>query len=142
MGVDDDLPEVVLFTFDAGGGHRAAAKALVAAAEQERAPFRFEVVSLQDVLAPLDIGQRLTGRPLEQTYNEMVRRRRTRFLVPMLRGLQWVVRRLHAPLEARVAEYLSTRRPAAVLSVIPKTSTPSWLVAYGAATHGCRCSYC
>ena len=117
--VDGSLPEVVLFTFDAGGGHRAAARALVAAAEQREAPFRFEVVSLQDVLAPLDVGQRLTGRPLEQTYNDMVRRRRTRFLVPMLRGLQWVVRRLHSPLEARVAAYLSTRRPAAVLSVIP-----------------------
>ena len=117
--MDGERPEVVLFTFDAGGGHRAAANALAAAAEQQRAPFRFEVVSLQDVLAPLDIGQRLTGRPMEQTYNDMVRRRRTRFLVPMLRGLQWLLRRLRAPLEARVAAYLSTRRPAAVLSVIP-----------------------
>jgi UDP-N-acetylglucosamine:LPS N-acetylglucosamine transferase len=115
----DGRPEVVLFTFDAGGGHRAAARALVAAAEQQGAPFRFEVVSLQDVLAPLDLGRRLTGRSMEETYNDMIRRRRTRFLVPMLRVLQWVVRRLRAPLEARVAAYLATRRPAAVLSVIP-----------------------
>jgi 1,2-diacylglycerol 3-beta-galactosyltransferase len=115
----DGRPEVVVFTFDAGGGHRAAARALAAAAEQMRAPFRFEVVSLQDVLAPLDLGARLTGRPLEETYNDMVRRRRTRFLVPLLRGLQWLVRRRRSPLEAQVAGYLATRRPAAVLSVIP-----------------------
>jgi 1,2-diacylglycerol 3-beta-galactosyltransferase len=115
----DDRPEVVLFTFDAGGGHRAAARALAAAAEQQAAPFRFEVVSLAEVLAPLDLGRRLTGRPLEETYNDMIRRRRTRFLVPLLRGLQWLVRRLRAPLAARVAAYLATRRPAAVLSVIP-----------------------
>jgi 1,2-diacylglycerol 3-beta-galactosyltransferase len=49
----------------------------------------------------------------------MIRRRRTRFLVPMLRGLHWLVRGLRGPLSARVAAYLQTRRPAAVLSVIP-----------------------
>jgi 1,2-diacylglycerol 3-beta-galactosyltransferase len=117
--VNGDRPEVVLFTFDAGGGHRAAARALVAAAEERDAPFRFEVVSLQEVLAPLDPGRRLTGRPSEEMYNEMVRRRRTRYLVPMLRGLQWLVRRVRSPLERQVAGYLATRRPAAVLSVIP-----------------------
>ena len=102
----DGRPEVVLFTFDAGGGHRAAARALVAAAEQQGAPFR-SGGEPQDVLAPLDLGRRLTGRPMEETYNDMIRRRRTRFLVPMLRGLQWLIRRLRAPLEARVAAYLA-----------------------------------
>jgi 1,2-diacylglycerol 3-beta-galactosyltransferase len=115
----DPLPRVVLVTFDAGGGHRAAANALVAAAEQRAAPFRFEVISLQDVLAPLDPVRRLTGGTSEQLYNELVRRRRTRFLVPMLRGLQWAIRRAGPRLARQVANALASRAPAAVLSVIP-----------------------
>ena len=43
-------PEVILFTIDAGGGHRAAARALAAAAEETRAPFRFRVESFQQAL--------------------------------------------------------------------------------------------
>jgi hypothetical protein len=36
-------PEVLLFTIDAGGGHRAAARALAAAAEETGVSFRFRV---------------------------------------------------------------------------------------------------
>lgn len=115
----NERPALLLFTFDAGGGHRATANALTAAAEQRGSAFRFEVVSLQDVLAPIDPYRRLTGRPLEQRYNDMVRRRQTRYLVPLLRGLQWLVRRLQARLARRVAEEISRCQPAAVLSVIP-----------------------
>ncbi len=51
------LPEVLLFTIDAGGGHRAAARALEAAAEETSAPFRFRVESFQQTLLPLDVLQ-------------------------------------------------------------------------------------
>ena len=87
-----DEPEVVLFILDAGGGHRSAANALVAAAEIEGRPWRFRVVSLQEVLSPLDLGRRLTGQSMEQTYNAMVRRRQTLLLVPILRAFQWLIR--------------------------------------------------
>ena len=54
-------PEVLLFTIDAGGGHRAAARALAAAAEETGAPFRLRVVSFQETLLPLDVLKRATG---------------------------------------------------------------------------------
>jgi glycosyltransferase involved in cell wall biosynthesis len=112
-------PEILLYVLDAGGGHRAAAANIVAAAERAGLPWRFDVVNLQDVLAPIDLARRLTGAPMEDTYNEMVRRGRTRFLVPLLRGLQWLIRRLRGPLVRVVAEDLRRRRPRLVVSLIP-----------------------
>jgi len=111
--------EVVLFILDAGGGHRSAAKALVAAAESQGRPGRFHVVNLQDVLAPLDFGRKLTGQSMEQTYNAMIRRRRTRFLVPMLRVFQWLIRLRHSRLCDLLADHLRARPPRLVISLVP-----------------------
>lgn len=116
---EPDVPEVVLFILDAGGGHRSAANALVAAAEKERRPWTFRVVSLQDVLAPLDLGRRLTGRSSEQTYNALVRRQRTRLLVPMLRVFQWLIRLRQARLCDLLGAHLGERPPQLVVSLIP-----------------------
>jgi UDP-N-acetylglucosamine:LPS N-acetylglucosamine transferase len=116
---EPDVPEVVLFILDAGGGHRSAANALVAAAEKERRPWTFRVVSLQDVLAPLDLGRRLTGRSSEQTYNALVRRQQTRLLVPMLRVFQWLIRLRQARLCELLGAHLGERPPQLVVSLIP-----------------------
>jgi 1,2-diacylglycerol 3-beta-galactosyltransferase len=91
----------------------------VAAAEARRVPWRAEATNLQDVLAPLDFSRRLTGQPMEQTYNDLVRGGRTRFLVPMLRALQWGIRRMEDQLCALVAAHLKERRPSLVVSLIP-----------------------
>jgi UDP-N-acetylglucosamine:LPS N-acetylglucosamine transferase len=115
--VDD--PEALLFVLDAGGGHRAAANALVAAAELAPRGWRFRVVNLQDVLAPFDVAPKISGMSMEDAYNAMVRRRWTRFLVPLLRVFQWTIRRLKGPLARVVAEFLERARPAAVVSLIP-----------------------
>jgi 1,2-diacylglycerol 3-beta-galactosyltransferase len=114
------LPEVLLLVVDAGGGHRAAANALLAAAEVERPPFRLRVESLQAVLEPLDIVRRLSGLNVEQLYNAMVRRRMTGHLVPLLRVLQFTIRRLHRPLARQVARHRAAGPPpAAVVSLAP-----------------------
>jgi Glycosyltransferase family 28 C-terminal domain/Monogalactosyldiacylglycerol (MGDG) synthase len=114
-----DVPEVVLFILDAGGGHRSAAKALVAAAETQGRPWVFRVVNLQDVLAPLDFGRRLTGQSMEQTYNGMIRRRQTWFLVPLLRVFQWLIRLRRSTLCDLLATHLGERPPRLVISLIP-----------------------
>jgi UDP-N-acetylglucosamine:LPS N-acetylglucosamine transferase len=111
--------DVLLFVVDAGGGHRAAANALLAAAAERGVPWRLEVANVTDVLAPLDFSRRLTGRSLEQAYNGMIRRRLTRHLVPMLRGYQWLIGRLRPTLVARVAAWLAERKPALVVSLFP-----------------------
>jgi UDP-N-acetylglucosamine:LPS N-acetylglucosamine transferase len=111
--------EVVLYVVDAGGGHRATANALLAAAGQRPLPFRLVVKNITDVLAPLDLGRRLTGRSLEDTYNGMVRRQQTRHLVPLLRGFQWLIRSLRPRLARMVADDLRAHQPCLVLSLFP-----------------------
>lgn len=113
------LRDIVLYVVDAGGGHRATARALVAAAEQRGYPLRFTVLNIKDVLAPLDVAKSVAGVTLEDVYNEMVRRQHTRFLVPLLRGFQWLIHRLRPRLVRLVAEDLAPRRPALVLSLFP-----------------------
>jgi 1,2-diacylglycerol 3-beta-galactosyltransferase len=112
-------PEVVLFIVDAGGGHRASANALVAAAEQEGRPWRFRVVNAQQVLSPLDVWRRLTGHPIEETYNELIRAQHTRFLVPSLRLLQLAIRCLRRPLARRMGAELRREPAALVMSLFP-----------------------
>jgi UDP-N-acetylglucosamine:LPS N-acetylglucosamine transferase len=112
-------PEVLAYVLDAGGGHRAAARALEAAAALSPRGWSFRVANLQDVLAPADFTRRLTGRPMEHTYNAMVRKKWTRFLVPMLRTLQWGIGRMRHPLSRLVAEHLAAVRPVLIVSLIP-----------------------
>ena len=114
-----NAPEVVLFIVDAGGGHRASANALVAAAQQEGRPWRFRVVNAQEVLSPLDLWRRVTGHPIEETYNELIRAQHTRFLVPTLRLMQFLIRRLRGPLSRRVAAELKREPAALVVSMFP-----------------------
>ncbi len=111
--------EIVIFYMDAGGGHRAAARALAAAAAERGLPHPVRLLSLQDSLAPLDFVKRYTGRSAEDTYNGMIRRGQTRFLVPMLRFLHGVIRLRHRAFVARLADTLARLRPAVVVSVLP-----------------------
>jgi 1,2-diacylglycerol 3-beta-galactosyltransferase len=110
----------LLFTIDAGGGHRAAARALVAAAEETRTPWTFRVESFQRILARLDILKRLSGVSLEDAYNLILRRHWNVLMVPLLRLMHGVIRvrrrALVRTLEQRLRE---EPRPAAVVSVMP-----------------------
>jgi UDP-N-acetylglucosamine:LPS N-acetylglucosamine transferase len=115
----DDAPEVFLLTVDAGGGHRAAANALLAAREQRRCRWRFRVANLQEVLAPLDVVKRTTGVSLEEGYNLLLRRRWTLLLAPLLRVLHVAIAARRRSLVDAFARHLSARPPAVVLSVVP-----------------------
>jgi len=119
-----EIPEVLLFIVEAGGGHRAAANALLAAAEEAAYPLRLRVVSLNTVLARIDFVQRLTGLSMERTYNDMVQRRWTGFLVPLLRVLHGLIRLCHRPLVRLLAGFLAGQRPAAVVSLLPNFNAP------------------
>jgi 1,2-diacylglycerol 3-beta-galactosyltransferase len=113
-------PEVLLFTIDAGGGHRAAARALVAAAEETGGPFRFRVESFQQTLLPLDVLKRTTGVSLEDAYNVILRRRWSALMVPLLRVMHGAIRVRRRAIVRTLAAWLGrTPRPAAVVSVMP-----------------------
>ena len=114
------VPEVLLFTIDAGGGHRAAARALVAAAEETGAPFRFRVESFQQTLLPLDVLERATGASLEDAYNLILRRRWNVLMVPLLRVMHAGIRVRRPAIVRTLAAWLRQQpRPGAVVSVMP-----------------------
>jgi hypothetical protein len=113
-------PEVLLFTIDAGGGHRAAARALVAAAEETGAPFRFRVESFQQTLLPLDLLKQTTGLSLEDAYNLILRRHASALMVPLLRVMHAAIRARRPAIVRTLAGWLRQQpRPAAVVSVMP-----------------------
>jgi UDP-N-acetylglucosamine:LPS N-acetylglucosamine transferase len=112
--------EVLLFMIDAGGGHRAAARALAAAAEATRAPFRLRVTNYQQILLALDPLHKLTGVSVEDAYNLILRRRWNAALVPLMRLMHGVIRLRRRAIVRLVIAWLAERpRPAAVVSVMP-----------------------
>jgi len=112
--------EVLLFMIDAGGGHRAAARALVAAVEETRAPFTLRVTNYQQILLALDPLHKLTGISVEDAYNLILRRRWNAALVPLMRLMHGVIRLRRAAILRVLSAWLAERpRPAAVVSVMP-----------------------
>ena len=113
-------PQVLLFTIDAGGGHRAAARALQAAVEETRAPIHLRVESFQQTLLPLDVLKRLTGLSLEDAYNVILRQHWSAFMVPLLRVMHAAIRVRRSAIVRTLAGWLRAQpRPAAVVSVFP-----------------------
>ena len=112
---------VLLFTIDAGGGHRAAARALrSAAAEEQKAPFSFRVENFQELLLPLDLLKRTTGLSLEGAYNLILRRRASVLMVPLLRLMHAAIRvRKRTLVRTLAAWFRAEPRPQAVISVFP-----------------------
>src|SRR5262245_14191158 len=116
----ESAPEILVFMVDAGGGHRAAVRALVAAAEEKQAPFSLRVLNMQEILAPEDLVRRSTGLSLEAGYNLILRRRWTVLLEPLLRLMHGAIRlRLRSLSNAPTQHLAALSRPAAVLSVMP-----------------------
>jgi UDP-N-acetylglucosamine:LPS N-acetylglucosamine transferase len=119
-GGTGSAPEVLLFTIDAGGGHRAAARALAAAAEETGARFRLRVESFQQALLPLDVLKRATGVSLEDAYNLILRRHANALMVPLLRLMHAGIRVRRRALVRTLGQWLRGQpRPAAVVSVFP-----------------------
>jgi 1,2-diacylglycerol 3-beta-galactosyltransferase len=115
-----ERPQVLLFTIDAGGGHRAAARALAAAVEERQPPFELRVESFQQVLLPLDVLRRATGLSLEDAYNLILRQHWNAFMVPLLRLMHAGIRVRRPAIERTLAAWLRAQpRPAAVVSVFP-----------------------
>jgi hypothetical protein len=114
-------PEVLLFTIDAGGGHRSAARALVAAVDEKAPPWSFRVESFQQILLELDVLKRLTGISLEDAYNLILRRHWNVVMVPLLRLMHGAIHVRRRALVRTLAAWLRRQPtpPAAVVSVMP-----------------------
>lgn len=118
--MNESEPQTLLFMVDAGGGHRSAARALVAAADETGSPVRFRVENFQEILARLDILKRAFGISLEDGYNLILRRHWNVLLLPLLKVMHALIRlRRRALVKTLVAWLREQPRPAAVVSVFP-----------------------
>ena len=111
--------QIDLIFFDAGGGHRASALALKAAAEEQRRNWQIRMLNLREILEPIDVLHRLTGVRIEDLYNRMLKYGLTIGTGPMLRGVQFLIRRMHPRNVALLSQHWRHRRPDAVVSLIP-----------------------
>ena len=113
------MRKLMIVFFDAGGGHRSAALALKSVIEQQRLPWKIELLNLQELLDRIDPLQRVTHLRIQDGYNLLLRKGWTRFAPQLLMVLHGVVRMRH-PAIVRVLEQHWRKNDAdLVLSVIP-----------------------
>lgn len=112
-------PVVDLVYFNAGGGHRAAARALHEVLQRQGRPWTVRLVNLSEVLDRDDRFRRLTGIAPEDVYNRRLARGWTLGLAQELKLLQTAIRWLHGPLCRRLQAHWQATRPDLVVSLIP-----------------------
>lgn len=105
--------------FDAGGGHRAAANALLATIEKKGLPFEIEIVNVQELLDDLDIFRKISGLPVQDIYNQLLKKGWTLGSAHLLRIMHMAVRVYHAPTVRKLEDLWRKNRPDMVVSLIP-----------------------
>lgn len=112
------MAKLDLIYFEAGGGHRAAARALeMVLREQNFGQVR--LVNLQEVLRPMDTVRRLTGLQTQDIYNRLLARDWTRGIAYLLPMLHAVVRLRHAEEVRLIANHWRRDPPDLAVSLIP-----------------------
>ena len=105
--------------FDAGGGHRAAATALKTVIEEQRRPWKIELVNLQEVLHSLDVFRKVTGIRLEDIYNLMLAKGWTLGAAQGLQFMHGVIRMYHGATLRLLDGHWSATKPDLVVSLVP-----------------------
>ncbi len=113
-------PKVTLVYIDSGGGHRAAATALSDVIHQQQRPWDLDMVSIQDVLAPIDFIRKYTGIQMQDVYNLlMLRRGWTLGSALVIKLAHAAIRATHKAQVSVLAGYWEAHRPDLVVSLIP-----------------------
>ena len=111
--------QIDLIYFDAGGGHRASATALISAARQQRRPWKINPINLRELLEPADLVRRLTGVRIEDFYNSQLKHGITIGTGPLLRITQMLIRQLEPSIVKLLARHWQGSRADLVVSMIP-----------------------
>ena len=113
------MPKLDFLYFDAGGGHRSAANALARVIADQQRPWEIRLVNLQEVLDPLDVFRKLTGRRLQDIYNLLLKKGWT-LGSPQLTAGMHAVMALYRPAQVRLLEaFWRESRPDMVVSLVP-----------------------
>ena len=110
---------VDLVYFNAGGGHRAAAQALLAVLREREPHWQVRLVDLFQVLDPEGWFRRLTGFAPETYYNKRLATGFTLGLAQELKVLQAMIRAGHPQLTVRLERHWRSTRPELVVSLVP-----------------------
>ena len=110
---------ITLVYIDSGGGHRAAATALMEVSRQQGRPWDLRMVSIQDLFDSIDFIRKLAGIRFQELYNIMLRRGWTAASA-LLTPLAHALIRLSHNSQVRVLEqYWRREQPEMVVSLIP-----------------------
>jgi 1,2-diacylglycerol 3-beta-galactosyltransferase len=113
------VAQIDLIYFDAGGGHRASATALISAARQQHRSWQINLINLRELLEPADVIRRLTGLRIEDFYNSQLKYGLTIGTGPLLRITQMLIRQLEPTIIKLLARHWQDSQPDLVVSMIP-----------------------
>lgn len=113
------MATIQLIYFNAGGGHRAAARAVEAILARERPHWRVRSANLFDLIDPQGQFRRYAGIAPEEVYNLRLRKGWTAGLAQELKLLQASIRMAHEFLVQRLQAHWQRDTPDLVLSLIP-----------------------
>ena len=105
--------------FDAGGGHRSAATALMQVIGRQDREWEIRMVNLQEQLDTLDIFRKITGIRLQDIYNLLLKKGWTLGSGELLMGLHGVIRLFQPALVRVLQDFWRQGRPDLVVSLIP-----------------------
>ena len=111
------MQKIELIYFNAGGGHRAAARALSQVMADR--PWQVSQVNLVDILDPTGAFFKVLGLQPEDLYNKMLARGLTLGMTQELKLLQAGIRLAHNTLLKRLQAHWRVNRPDLVVSLIP-----------------------
>jgi len=112
-------PRIALIYIDSGGGHRAAANALLEVIRQQNRPWDVQLVSIQEMLDSIDFVRKYTGVQFQDVYNIMLRKGWTLGSAQLIPLMHLLVRMSHAS-QVRVLERQWPQiQPDLVVSLIP-----------------------
>lgn len=113
------MPDIDVIYFNAGGGHRAAARALEALNAQQRLGWSLRCINLFEILDPQRQFKRLAGIEPEDLYNLRLKKGWTAGLAQELKLFQATIRLAHPLLVERLQQHWLASEPDLVLSLIP-----------------------
>src|SRR5262249_9710069 len=91
-GASSSSPKILVMYFDAAGGHRNAANALLEVGRQQQRSWDLKLVNLQELLDELDIIRKVSGLRVQEVYNQMLSRGWTLGSAQALKVLHLLIR--------------------------------------------------
>ena len=117
--INRTMKTIDLVYFNAGGGHRAAARALESVIREQGRPWTVRCVNLVDVIDPKGLFRRHVGCEPEAYYNQRLARGWTLGLSQELKVLQGMIRLYHRTLVRRLQAHWAATEPDLVVSLVP-----------------------